>query len=209
MKCGIISACNFTAGCFLVISGTPMADASLQQSLSQQQNFAPQMRQSLEILQANTLELGQLLHQAMEANPVLEDVTEHESLDEITDTEIEDPDNYDDWQESYDDDLRDLSIMERRNQGMGQDAIEAREHFYNSIVSPLTLQEHLTEQIRESGLSEERQGDAKTIIGNLTDHGYLDASLQDLAIKLVPIWSRYLFGPCSHSDEEDVTLRTD
>lgn len=142
------------------------------------------MRQSLEILQANTLELGQLLHQAMEANPVLEDVTEHESLDEITDTEIEDPDNYDDWQESYDDDLRDLSIMERRNQGMGQDAIEAREHFYNSIVSPLTLQEHLTEQIRESGLSEERQGDAKTIIGNLTDHGYLDASLQDLAIKL-------------------------
>ena len=33
--------------------------------------------------------------------------------------------------------------------------------------------------------------------------------LQDLAIKLVPIWSRYLFGPCSHSDEEDVTLRTD
>ncbi|MGI9266006.1 MAG: hypothetical protein ACR2QY_00655, partial [Akkermansiaceae bacterium] len=161
-----------------------MADASLQQSLSQQQNFAPQMRQSLEILQANTLELGQLLHQAMETNPVLEDVTEHESLDEITDTEIEDPDNYDDWQESYDDDLRDLSIMERRNQGMGQDAIEAREHFYNSIVSPLTLQEHLTEQIRESGLSEERQGDAKTIVGNLTDHGYLDASLQDLAIKL-------------------------
>jgi RNA polymerase sigma-54 factor len=120
----------------------------------------------------------------METNPVLEDVTEHESLDEITDTEIEDPDNYDDWQESYDDDLRDLSIMERRNQGMGQDTIEAREHFYNSIVSPLTLQEHLTEQIRESGLSEERQGDAKTIVGNLTDHGYLDASLQDLAIKL-------------------------
>jgi RNA polymerase sigma-54 factor len=161
-----------------------MAEASLQHSLNQQQNFAPQMRQSLEILQANTLELGQLLHQAMETNPVLEDVTEHESLDEITDTEIEDPDNYDDWQESYDDDLRDLSIMERRNQGMGQDAIEAREHFYNSIVSPLTLQEHLTEQIRESGLSEERQGDAKTIVGNLTDHGYLDASLQDLAIKL-------------------------
>ena len=117
-----------------------MAGASLQHSLNQQQNFAPQMRQSLEILQANTLELGHLLHQAMETNPVLEDVTEHESLDEITDTETEDPDNYDDWQESYDDDMRELSIMERRNQGTGQDALEAREHFYNSIVSPLTLQ---------------------------------------------------------------------
>ena len=161
-----------------------MANASLHQSLSQQQTLAPQMRQSLEILQANTLELGQLLSQAMEINPVLEDVTEHESLDEITDAEIEDSDNYDDWQESYDDDMRDLAIMERRNQGMGQDAIEAREHFYNSIVAPLTLQDHLTEQIRESGLEKERQEDAAIIVGNLTDHGYLDASLKDLAVRL-------------------------
>jgi RNA polymerase sigma-54 factor len=161
-----------------------MANASLHQSLSQQQTLAPQMRQSLEILQANTLELGQLLSQAMEINPVLEDVTVHESLDEITDSEIEDSDNYDDWQESYDDDMRDLAIMERRNQGLGQDAIEAREHFYNSIVAPLTLQEHLTEQIRESGLDEKRQAEAAVIVGNLTDHGYLDASLEDLAVRL-------------------------
>ncbi len=161
-----------------------MADASLHQSLSQQQTLAPQMRQSLEILQANTLELGQLLNQAMEINPVLEDITEHESLDEITDSELEDSENYDDWQDSYDDDMRDLAIMERRNQGMGQDAIEAREHFYNSIVAPLTLQEHLIEQIRESGLDEQRQEDAKIIVGNLTDHGYLDAPLEELAIQL-------------------------
>ncbi len=161
-----------------------MADASLHQSLSQQQTLAPQMRQSLEILQASTLELGQLLNQAMELNPVLEDITEHESLDEITDSELEDSENYDDWQESYDDDMRDLAIMERRNQGMGQDAIEAREHFYNSIVAPLTLQEHLIEQIREGGLDEQRQGDAKIIVGNLTDHGYLDAPLEELAIQL-------------------------
>jgi RNA polymerase sigma-54 factor len=161
-----------------------MADASLHQYLSQQQTLAPHMRQSLEILQANTLELGQLLNQAMEINPVLEDVTEHESLDEITDSELEDSDNYDDWQDSYDDDMRDLAIMERRNQGIGQDAIEAREHFYNSIVAPLTLQEHLIEQIRESGLESKKQEDAKIIVGNLTDHGYLDASLDDLAVRL-------------------------
>ncbi len=161
-----------------------MADASLHQSLSQQQTLAPQMRQSLEILQANTLELSQLLNQAMEINPVLEDVTEHESLDEITDAEREDSENYDDWQETYDDDLRDLAIMERRNQGVSQDAVEAREHFYNSIVAPLTLQEHLTEQIRESGLNKADQADAVIIVGNLTDHGYLDASLEELATRL-------------------------
>ena len=165
-----------------------MADASLNQSLSQQQTLAPQMRQSLEILQANTLELSQLLNQAMEINPVLEDVTENESLDELTDAEKEDAENFDDWQETYDDDLRELSIMERRNQGVSQDTADAREHSYNSIVAPLTLQEHLTEQIRESGLSKKAQADAVIVVGNLTEHGYLDASLDELAGRLqIPV----------------------
>ena len=59
-----------------------MADISIHQSLSQQQTLAPQMRKSLEILQASTLELTQLVQQALETNPVLEDLTEVISLDE-------------------------------------------------------------------------------------------------------------------------------
>lgn len=139
------------------------------------------MRQSLEILQANTLELGQLLNQALVLNPTLEDITEHESLDELTDAEESESEEFDDWKESYQDDLRELSIMERRSKGVDNDAAERREHFYNSIVAPLTLQEHLAEQIREGGLSRERQDDAMIIVGNLTEHGYLDATLEDLA----------------------------
>ncbi len=161
-----------------------MAQASLNQSLSQQQTLAPQMRQSLEILQANTLELSQLLTQAMELNPVLEDVTDHESLDDMMDSETADEDNFDDWQETYADDVRELSIMERRNKGQDSDAAERREHFYNSIVAPLTLQEHLIEQIRESGLNKEQQADATVVVGNLTEHGYLDSSLDELAVRL-------------------------
>lgn len=161
-----------------------MAEASLNQSLSQQQTLAPQMRQSLEILQANTLELSQLINQMMEANPVLEDVTTHESLDELTDAEITDEDNYDEWQDSYDDDARELAIMERRNKSSGPDDAEAREHFYNSIVAPLTLQEHLTEQIREGGYDTETRADAFIVIGNLTEHGYLDTPLDSLAAQL-------------------------
>lgn len=165
-----------------------MAEASLNQSISQQQTLAPQMRQSLEILQANTLELSQLINQVMEINPVLEDVTEHQSLDEITDEEARREEQGDDWQESYDDDLRELAIMERRNRTIGPDDAEARDHFYNSIIAPLTLQEHLTEQVRESGLSGEARTDAMAIVGNLTDHGYLDVSLESLASHLrVPL----------------------
>lgn len=161
-----------------------MAEASLNQSLSQQQTLAPQMRQSLEILQANTLELSQLINQMLEVNPVLEDVTENESLDQLAETESADAENYDDWQDSYDDDLRELAIMERRNQRLGSDDAEAREHFYNSIVAPLTLQEHLTAQIRESGLESRERADAEVVIGNLTEHGYLDTPLEVLALNL-------------------------
>ena len=49
-----------------------MAGIDLNQNLSQSQTLSPQMRQSLEILQANSLELGQLLQQAISVNPVLE-----------------------------------------------------------------------------------------------------------------------------------------
>ena len=161
-----------------------MPGTSLQQSLSQHQTLAPQMRQSLEILQASTLELSQLLNQALELNPTLEDLTESESYDELIADESPNPDNYDDWQESYQDDLREYAIIERRSQGSDSDAEERREHFYNSIVSPLSLQEHLKAQINESGLSPEQLGDALIIIGNLTDHGYLDAPLEQLAIHL-------------------------
>lgn len=166
-----------------------MAGQSLHQSLSQQQTLAPQMRQSLEILQANTLELGQLLSQAMEINPVLEEVIDHESLDEIQEQESADSsEEFDDWQESYDDDLRELQIMERRNQGSSSDDIESREHFYNSIVAPLTLQEHLSEQIQEGELSQERRSDALVIVGNLTDHGFLDSPLEELIFSVqVPL----------------------
>ncbi|MGJ8696314.1 MAG: RNA polymerase factor sigma-54 [Verrucomicrobiaceae bacterium] len=161
-----------------------MSSVGLHQSLSQQQTLAPQMRQSLEILQANTLELSQLLTQAMQVNPVLEEVIDHDSFDEIVESETTDSDNFDDWQETYDDDLRDLAIMERRSQGTDHDAAERREHFYNSIVAPLTLQEHLAEQIRESGLNDERRKDAIVVVGNLTEHGYLDAPLDELTISL-------------------------
>ena len=59
-----------------------MAEASLHQYLSQSLTLAPHMRKSLEILQANTMELSQLLRQALETNPTLEDITEVTSLDE-------------------------------------------------------------------------------------------------------------------------------
>ena len=64
--------------------GDELPEASLYQSqdLALQQRLSPQMRQSLEILQATALELRQLLRQELETNPTLEDESESASLDE-------------------------------------------------------------------------------------------------------------------------------
>jgi DNA-directed RNA polymerase specialized sigma54-like protein len=115
-----------------------MAEASLHQSLSQSQTLAPQMRKSLEILQANTMELSQLLRQALETNPTLEDITEVTSLDE----DSPDPDEADslEYMNETDDDWRDRSILEGRNNQWTQEDEERRQRLYDNIVAPETLQ---------------------------------------------------------------------
>ena len=84
-----------------------MSGPSLNQNFNQTQTLAPQMRQSLEVLQANTLELQQLLQQFLETNPVLEHELASVSLDEL-DSKASDPDPL---LESPDDDLRELAII--------------------------------------------------------------------------------------------------
>lgn len=160
-----------------------MPNASLHQSLGQHQTLAPQMRQSLEILQASSLELSQMVTQAMQVNPVLEDISESDSYDELLEQEQTDADSTDDWQDSYADDVRDLAIMERRNTGSDHDAEERREHLYNSLVAPITLQEHLATQLQESAATQEATADARLLISNLDERGFFDTSLEDLAIQ--------------------------
>jgi RNA polymerase sigma-54 factor len=104
------------------------------------------MRQSLEILQANTLELSQLLRQQIEVNPTLEDITESESLEDL-DFDEPDEDDFDEHHDTYDDDLRDLAIMEGRALGSNPDSEERREFLYNSLVAPQSLASHLANQI--------------------------------------------------------------
>ena len=122
-----------------------MAEASLYQSLSQSQTLAPQMRKSLEILQASTLELSQLLRQALETNPTLEDVTEIESLDQES-PDAEDPDSLEYLNET-DDDWRDRSIMDGKSSPWTQEDEERRQRLYDNIVAPESLQQHLQQQL--------------------------------------------------------------
>ena len=155
-----------------------MADASLYQSLSQSQTLAPQMRKSLEILQANTLELSQLLRQALETNPTLEDITEIDSLDD----EGPDPDDADslEYMNETDDDWRDRSILEGRNNQWTQEDEERRQRLYDNIVAPETLQQHLQHQLDQSLIDPEVREAAQILLGNLDDRGFLEYPVEIL-----------------------------
>ena len=85
-----------------------MSDLSLHQNLSQQQTLAPQMRKSLEILQAGTMELSQLVRQSLETNPVLEEVTDSATPDTVPPTP--DPDDSLEHLNETDDDWRDADL---------------------------------------------------------------------------------------------------
>lgn len=155
-----------------------MAEASLHHSLSQSQTLAPQMRKSLEILQAGTMELSQLLRQALETNPTLEDITEVTSLDEDT----TDPDEADslEYMNETEDDWRDRSILEGRNNQWTQEDEERRQRLYDNIVAPETLQQHLQHQLDLSLIDPDIREAAQIILGNLDDRGFLESPLTEI-----------------------------
>ncbi|MEY4245136.1 MAG: polymerase factor sigma-54 [Verrucomicrobiota bacterium] len=159
-----------------------MSDAFLHQSLSQQQTLAPQMRKSLEILQASTLELTQLVQQALETNPVLEDLTESISLDE----EGPDPEEADslEYMNETDDDWRDRTILEGKSSPWTNEDEERRQRVYDSIVGPETLQQHLQHQLDLSMVDPEIREAAQAILGNLDHRGFLDLPLTDFGLRM-------------------------
>lgn len=159
-----------------------MPESYLQQNLSQSQTLAPQMRKSLEILQAGTMELSQIINQALENNPTLEDITESVSLDDLSGNP-EELDQLEHLNET-DDDWRDRAIMEGSTNPWTQDDEERRQHLYDSMVAPVTLQQHLQQQLDMAMVEPGIREAAEAILGNLDDRGFLDLPARDLGIRM-------------------------
>ncbi|MFC4993778.1 RNA polymerase factor sigma-54 [Rubritalea tangerina] len=156
-----------------------MAGIDLQQNLSQSQVLSPQMRQSLEVLQANSLELGQILQQALSVNPVLE-IDRHE--DPWEDPTVDNAEHELETLSELDDDFRELQITERRNTSSNHDDEAKREHLYNSIVAPETLQQHMFSQLAFAAIPEPTKRVAAVLIGYINDRGFFDDSLENICV---------------------------
>lgn len=145
-----------------------------------QLGLAPQMRQSLELLQVPMLELRALVQKEIEQNPTLEEqAVEHEPLDPDPESPALDP--QDEALLKLDEEWRDYYRLTSAARPHSSDE-EARHRFLlESIAQPETLQEHLLAQLP---LAEPTGPDLEVLrllIGSLNDDGYLNVTLGELS----------------------------
>lgn len=166
--------------------------------------LAPQLQQSLALLQAPMLELQALVNQELEQNPVLEEILEQdlkskdgsESPNDTTSdgdagsddfSSGDDPSSSEEWEsqieklsqldQEWRDYFSETSLPAPRH---SKDDEERRQHMFDSLTTSTSLQETLREQVRLSDLSESLQQIADLIIGNIDETGYLKASVDEL-----------------------------
>lgn len=158
------------------------AGISQRQELKQSQKLAPQMQQSLQILQAPTLELRTLVQQALAENPVLEDETAEISLEEQV---VEEDDGFDEEfsrLSQMDEEWREYMSQARRIAPRTAADEEKRQFMLDSLVKPVTLQEHLLEQLHTEGVDEPVRSVAEFLIGHLNENGFLQHSIDNLSL---------------------------
>src|SRR5512137_1504128 len=182
----------------------------LSQRLTQSLVLAPQLQQSLALLQAPTLELKALVEQELQQNPVLEeapetDIREKDSQDDERpsdtldpsdppadlnfDPAVEKPNNepVDDFQAEFerlvqlDQEWRDHFAQTNLPLRGSAEEEEKRQFMFDSLVAITSLQEMLLEQVRESALPQHQRPMAEMLIGNIDEYGYLKATVEELA----------------------------
>ncbi len=155
------------------------------QNLALQQVLAPQLQQSLLILQAPLLELRNLVQQEMETNPVLEDLPNEPSPDEPNGAE---PSANDNFKEEFDklarldEEWRDYMAQSSSYSGRSQEAKDKRQFFFDSIATEETLQQHLMGQLNQTALAANDRKAAKIIVGNIDDNGFLQSTPEEMSL---------------------------
>ncbi len=157
-----------------------MAGLSQTQTLSQQQVLAPQLQQSLQILQAPMLELRNLIQQELQTNPTLEDESSEPTIEDKQREREEFQEEFDRLAK-LDEEWRDYMAQSSGYSARSAEDEERRQFFFDSLVKEETLQQHLVEQIQSSDLSVEDRKTAELIIGNIDDHGFMQSSPEEIS----------------------------
>ena len=166
----------------------------LSQKMALQQMLAPQLQQSLALLQAPLMELQALVNQELEQNPVLEENPELELAQKEPDGEFDaeeypqDPAAPDaEWEsqierltqldQEWKDYFSETALPSVRH---SKDDEERRQHMFDSLTTSTSLQEELRDQVRLSDLDASHYDLADMLIGNIDEGGFLKASTNEL-----------------------------
>lgn len=158
---------------------------SLVQNQRMSMVLAPQLRQSLELLQVPMLELRTLVRQELEQNPTLE-----EQLLEGEQIEIEPAINAPEEEAAFKDEFDKLAKLDdefkdyfNQNQPRGPSSEEAarRQFFLDSLTQPESLQQHLMDQMSLAVVTPDERQMGELLIGSINEDGYLTATLEDLS----------------------------
>ncbi len=161
---------------------------SLSQSQRLQMVLAPQLRQSLEMLQVPILELRAMIQKEIEQNPTLEELAPEGPTLEIETAPGEPTDNSEmDFDKEFevlaklDDEWRDYFFQDLDNRPYNKDDDKKHQFLMDSLPQKESLQEHLMDQLHLSALTPQDQQIGEMIIGSINDDGYLATSMQELA----------------------------
>jgi RNA polymerase sigma-54 factor len=165
------------------------------QRLSLQQILAPQLQQSLHLLQVPTLELRTLVQEELQQNPLLEEIAKDEPRVEVESPESE-PENDKtptaeeraEFKEEFevlsklDEEWREYFSQTSSFRSRSPEQEEQRQHFFDSIVQQESLQQHLIQQLSFINVSDDKRKVAELIIGSINDDGYLLTPIEELAV---------------------------
>lgn len=185
-----------------------MSGPSFSQDLRQRQTqslvLAPQLRHSLKILQVAALDLRSVIQEELQNNPTLEELPmEGVSLDKEREADAAETrdssetgtsDETDRREEmdfskefeilnKLDEDWRDYMSQAGGSQSYTSEDAEKRQHFFDSLVSETSLQEHLMSQAELADLTPEIQESMRYLIGSLDDRGFLTQTPNDIALQ--------------------------
>jgi RNA polymerase sigma-54 factor len=192
-----------------------MSGSGYRQEFSQRQTqslvLAPQLRQSLKILQVAALDLRSVIQEELQNNPTLEEMPmEGVSLDKASSEEKDavgtgdaetgesgaavDVSTDSDGKREEMDFSRQFEILgklsdDSRDYSSGATSVrssedaERRQHFFDSLVSETSLQEHLMRQAELAELSEPAIEAMRHLVGSLNDRGFLTQTMADVALQ--------------------------
>lgn len=154
--------------------------------------LAPQLRQSLEMLQAPILELKTMLRAELDRNPVLEEIptdisaTPESAAEALPEPEKDEHERMDFRKEfdilaRLDDEWKDYFFQQTDARPYTSDDAERRQYFFDSIAQNASLQEHLLHQLALSELDTHDRKMGELLIGNINDDGFLTGSLDELS----------------------------